>query len=129
MLGEPNPPENHMSRHLFSVLFCSLFTLALSGCGSVETDTSQTAASADVDEETIAAELARLSEDDRTAAIAQKVCPVGDGRLGAMGVPIKVELAGGKSAFVCCIGCVDPLQDNPEKYLAKLETDGEQTKQ
>ena len=118
-----------MSGHLFAVLFCSLFTLALCGCGSAETDTSQTAASADVDEETIAAELARLSEDDRTAAMAQKVCPVGGGRLGAMGVPIKVELAGGRSAFVCCIGCADPLKDNPEKYLAKLETDGEQAKQ
>jgi len=121
-----------MSRHLFFVLFCSLFTLTLSGCVESEVDkkessnTSQADDSGEdaVDPEIIAAEMAKLSEEDRAAAVAQKVCPVGGGPLGGMGIPIKVELEGGKSAFVCCAGCADPLKDDPEKYLAKLETGG-----
>ena len=61
---------------------------------------------------------------DVDAALAQKICAVGeeDGKpnhLGTMGKPIKVDVAG-KTAFVCCKGCVDELKANPEKYLAKI---------
>lgn len=123
-----------MLRQRFPVLFCSLIVLMLAGCGGEESGTAngEQSVAGDKDEavsaETIAAEMAKLSDEDRTAAMAQKVCPVAGGPLGGMGVPIKVELADGKSAFVCCAGCADPLREDSEKYLAKFETSSEETK-
>ncbi len=69
----------------------------------------------------IAANLAKLSDEDRAAAEKQKVCPVSDEALGSMGAPVKIELADGRSAFICCAGCEQQLRDEPDKYLAKLE--------
>ncbi|MBX6315627.1 MAG: hypothetical protein IRY99_22345 [Isosphaeraceae bacterium] len=63
---------------------------------------------------------------DREAALAQKVCPVGfdddpeEGRLGAMGPPVK-EVVNGQTVYLCCKGCIKQLQADPEKYLAILK--------
>jgi hypothetical protein len=38
-----------------------------------------------------------------------------------MGVPIKVDLGGGRSVFVCCKGCVGKAQKNVEGVLKKVE--------
>ena len=71
------------------------------------------------------ATLKKMPEPDQSAALAQKICPVGedeDGKpnhLGAMGKPIKVDLKG-KTAFVCCQSCVDDAKKDPEKALAKI---------
>ncbi len=68
----------------------------------------------------VAAALASLSEADRTAALAQKTCPVSDEPLGAMGAPIKVTVDG-RDVFICCEGCRKSLEEDPAKYLAKLD--------
>jgi YHS domain-containing protein len=65
-------------------------------------------------------ELADLSEADRAAVLAQKVCPVSGQELGAMGTPIKVTVEG-RDVFLCCEGCKDDLLADPGKYLAKLD--------
>lgn len=65
-------------------------------------------------------ELAALSDADRAAVLAQKVCPVSDEELGGMGTPIKVTVEG-RDIFLCCEGCKDELLANPDKYLAKLD--------
>ena len=65
--------------------------------------------------------FASLSEADRAAALAQKVCPVSDQVLGSMGTPIKVSVSG-REVFLCCEGCQEELLANPDKYLAKLDT-------
>lgn len=78
------------------------------------------AAEADTDASKVTAALASLSEADRAAAIAQKVCPVSDEALGSMGTPLKVAVAG-REVFICCENCRDPLVAEPEKYLAKLD--------
>ncbi len=70
------------------------------------------------------AEIKKLPAADQDAALAQKICPVGedDGKpnhLGVMGTPVKVEV-NGKTAFVCCKSCVDDLKKEPEKYLSKI---------
>lgn len=49
----------------------------------------------------------------------QKICLVSGKPLGSMGSPIKVNVKG-QDVFVCCKGCVTALQENPQKYLAKL---------
>jgi YHS domain-containing protein len=69
----------------------------------------------------ITAAMAELDEADRTAALAQKICPVSDEPLGSMGTPLKIDVAG-RTVFICCEGCRDSLLKEPEKFLAKLDT-------
>lgn len=64
--------------------------------------------------------LSRLSAGDRTAALAQKICPVTDKPLGSMGKPPKVTVEG-RDVFLCCDGCDEELHKDPSKYLAKLK--------
>lgn len=63
--------------------------------------------------------FAKLSPEDREAAIAQKICPVSDQALGSMGTPIKV-IVEGQEIFVCCAGCVEELKNNFAEYKSKL---------
>ena len=67
----------------------------------------------------IEAAFASLSADDRALAMKQKTCPVGGGPLGAMGTPIKVEVAG-LEVFICCDHCKEPLLEDPAKHLATI---------
>ena len=64
--------------------------------------------------------LAELSEADRKAAEAQGVCPVSGERLGTMGKPFKVTVKG-RDVFLCCDGCKDEFEKNPDKFFAKLD--------
>ena len=65
------------------------------------------------------AEAPALSAEDQALADKQKVCPVG-GKLGSMGHPVKVMI-GNRAVFLCCVGCKEEVEANPEKYLAKLD--------
>ena len=38
--------------------------------------------------------------------------------LGSMGVPLKVDVDG-RTVFICCEGCREPLPGRPEKYLGR----------
>ncbi len=71
------------------------------------------------EEGAIVAELAKLSPEDRTRAEEQKVCPVTGEPLGSMGKPQKITVIG-KEVFICCAGCEEKLNEEPEKYLAKI---------
>lgn len=71
-------------------------------------------------DEDVVASLSELSEADRNAALAQKICPVGEQPLGSMGKPPKVTV-NGQEVFLCCEGCEEDLRSDPEKYLAKLQ--------
>jgi hypothetical protein len=89
------------------------------------------AAPAAVDLQTISlsddeiAEIKKLPEAEQTAALDQKICPVGEdaegkpNHLGSMGAPIKVDIKG-RAVYVCCKGCVAELEAEPDKFLAKL---------
>jgi hypothetical protein len=69
----------------------------------------------------IAAELDKLSAEDRQLVEAQKFCAVMDrARLGSMGAPIKFEIKG-EPVFVCCSGCKTKALKNPDATLAKVE--------
>jgi RND family efflux transporter MFP subunit len=68
----------------------------------------------------LAAALASLSSEDRTLAEAQKFCPIlKKNRLGSMGPPVKLEIAG-KTVFVCCKGCKEPALEEPDETLAQV---------
>jgi Cu(I)/Ag(I) efflux system membrane fusion protein len=63
--------------------------------------------------------LAELSPEDRAAAEKQGVCLVSGEKLGSMGTPYKTTVKG-QTVFLCCDGCEEKLQKEPDKYLAKL---------
>jgi len=67
----------------------------------------------------IAKALASLSAADRAAVEKQRVCPVTDEPLGSMGAPMKVSVQG-HDVYICCEGCREVLQDDPNTFLAKL---------
>ena len=60
---------------------------------------------------------------DAGAIEAQHICPVMNKDLGSMGPPMKVNL-NGKAVYVCCLGCVQKLQDSPKEYLQELASQG-----
>jgi hypothetical protein len=49
----------------------------------------------------------------------QKTCPVTDEPLGSMGPPVPVAVKG-QTIYVCCEGCADTVQADPDLYLAKV---------
>ena len=73
-----------------------------------------------VDQE-VAANLKKLSPDDRKAAEQQRFCAMQDGiRLGAMGAPVKVSLKD-QPVFLCCEACLKKAQASPDKTLEKVK--------
>jgi len=73
------------------------------------------------EEAEIAANLAKLSAEDRKLAEAQKFCPImADNRLGSMGPPTKIMIKD-KPVFLCCKGCRKKALAKPEATLAKVE--------
>jgi Cu(I)/Ag(I) efflux system membrane fusion protein len=65
--------------------------------------------------------LAKLSREDRALAEAQRFCVVLEGsRLGSMGPPIKLSVAG-EIVFVCCPSCQKKALADPQKTLADLK--------
>jgi hypothetical protein len=82
-------------------------------------ETTDPAAAVDSATDEVTAAFASLSEPDRTAALAQKICPVSDEPLGSMGTPLKVTVEG-RDVFLCCEGCKKALEEDPQKFLAKL---------
>lgn len=79
-------------------------------------------AAAEAKRDKIAVALARLSDTDRKLAEQQRFCAVlGDSRLGSMGTPVKVILAG-QPVFVCCEGCREEALANPQATLSKADS-------
>ena len=64
-------------------------------------------------------EINKLPSDQAEVAVAQGFCPITDSRLGAMGVPIPVEV-NGQTVFICCEGCRAGLLGDPAKHLKHL---------
>jgi Cu/Ag efflux protein CusF len=63
--------------------------------------------------------LAKLSPEDRKLAEAQQLCPVSDHPLGSMETPIKLMIKG-QPVFICCDGCKEKAEGNPDAMLAKV---------
>jgi multidrug efflux pump subunit AcrA (membrane-fusion protein) len=69
----------------------------------------------------IRASLPKLPPAERKAVEAQQLCPVQGNALGTMGVPIRVDLGGGRVVYVCCKGCVAKARMDAEGMLEKVE--------
>ena len=117
-----------MSKILLAAYSVVLIPIALAivGCNNQAAAPKPDAAAKDeaVDAEKeaeIAANMAKLPEEDRKAAQAQKFCAVeNDSRLGgSMGVPYKLVIEG-QSVFLCCQGCEETALKDPKATLAKV---------
>ena len=65
--------------------------------------------------------LAKLSPADRVLAEQQRTCPIlKDSRLGSMGPPVKLTLAG-ETVFLCCSGCKGQATADPEQTAARVK--------
>ena len=49
------------------------------------------------------------------------VCVVGGEKLGSMGKPVVIKHEGVTVKF-CCEGCIEDFEEDPKKFIAKLET-------
>jgi Cu(I)/Ag(I) efflux system membrane fusion protein len=68
----------------------------------------------------ITANLAGLSPADRELAESQYFCPIlKTSRIGSMGPPVKLTLAG-ETVFLCCSGCKAQATEEPEKTAARV---------
>jgi YHS domain-containing protein len=97
--------------------------VALGGCGDRSAQEKQRPA-ADIPSADAAQGMAGLSDADTAAAKKQRICPVSGEVLGAMGKPYKVTIQG-RTVFLCCPGCEEKLRNDPDKYLSKLEKQGD----
>lgn len=69
----------------------------------------------------IRANLEKLSPEDRKLAEAQGFCAVQEvNPLGSMGKPVKLVLKG-QSVFLCCPGCKEKAESNPDATLARVK--------
>jgi YHS domain-containing protein len=57
---------------------------------------------------------------DASPAGAQQVCPVSGEKLGSMGEPFVFEYKG-RQIKLCCDGCKDDFDKDPERYVSKLK--------
>lgn len=65
----------------------------------------------------------KATVDDERYVSAQKLCPVMDEPLDAMGGPFRTEVQG-RVVYVCCPACAKKLHADPEVYLNKLAAQG-----
>lgn len=111
-----------MLRMWLLILLGMLTAAMLAGCG----ETPQPAA-----EEPVPADSATNGSVDLTQAEIQslaeqqKVCAVSGEPLGSMGTPLPVGVTDAKgderTVLLCCESCRQPLLDDPDQYLAKLD--------
>lgn len=116
-----------MARTFASLLLAGLWCGSL-GCGGPTQQNAGPKASATVGGENdqaarIETNLAKLSDADRSAAVAQGRCPVSSEVLASMGVPIKLRVQD-QDVWICCDGCKSELVANPHKFLKPFSPAG-----
>jgi hypothetical protein len=94
--------------------------LLVVGCTGGTEEKPRVAGPTSTEEATIQASLAKLDPADRKLAEAQRFCAVmKKNRLGTMDTPYKIMVKG-EPVFLCCDGCADNAQADPEKTLARV---------
>lgn len=99
-------------------LMVAILAGILAGCGS-DTTTQNSSSSGKQAKDKVATERDKLSAEDRALVDAQDKCVISEGRLGAMGPPIKLDIKG-QPVFICCEGCKTRAESDPDKTLATL---------
>lgn len=123
LAGIPQATGRRMLKLWLVLLFGMLSTAMFAGCG----ETPEPAAEEPVPADTTTEASVELTEEQlETLAEAQRVCAVSGEPLGSMGKPLPVQVtsaAGEKrTVFLCCESCREPLLENPDRYLAQLDS-------
>jgi YHS domain-containing protein len=71
--------------------------------------------------ESILAATKMVTNNPDEAIARQGVCPVTGQKLGSMGKPVAVE-TDGPTVYLCCAACKDTVQQNPQKYISRIQT-------
>jgi Cu(I)/Ag(I) efflux system membrane fusion protein len=66
-------------------------------------------------------QMPTAAADDKTLIARQKICPVTGNKLGSMGKPVRANLEG-QSVFLCCQSCDEHFLEQPDHYLARMQT-------
>jgi len=93
---------------------CARDRMACSGCSSTPNTISQNAAEYSPNPNS---RVGTNSGSSGANVVQHKLCPVTNEPLDSMGGAIPVS-ANGREIFVCCQGCVKPVKNDPDKYLA-----------
>lgn len=110
-----------MTSQLIRLAALGFFALLLAGCGDKTTQsTPAPAPGGDVPLDKVGVQRGKLSTDDRKLVEAQEWCVISNERLGTMGPPIKLDIKG-QPVFICCAGCKDKAERDPDQTLATLE--------
>jgi hypothetical protein len=96
-----------------------LLAISITGCGSGQSQTTDSHSAGTVIQEQRQANFAKLNEEDRSLAEAQGYCAVSGEPLGSMGPPLKL-MVNDQPAFVCCKGCEKKAMSHPDQTLAKV---------
>ena len=113
--GCKDQARNHPERTLAAVA-AGKGTRPQTGAAPVKTGTADAAEEADIKEA-----LALLNPADRRLALEQRFCPIQrKNRLGAMGKPVKILLAG-RPVFLCCENCEKAARANPDGTLRTVD--------
>ena len=67
--------------------------------------------------------VTKATKADEPAIARLKLCPVSGEELGSMGGPLKVA-RGSHSTFLCCKGCLEKVEADPDKYLGTAAASG-----
>jgi hypothetical protein len=71
----------------------------------------------------IEANLAKLTDEEQILVKRQDgLCLVGGSKLGSMGKPFKITVEE-TDFLLCCEGCRDAIEEDPQKYIAMLKKD------
>lgn len=104
---------------VFFAMAVSAASISLIGCSEsppTSLPSATTSSEKESESQRIETNLAKLSGDDRSSALAQGKCPVSGAALGSMGVPLKIDLPD-QSIWICCDGCKGQLVADPDKFL------------
>ena len=99
----------------------SIYFGGSSGAKSSSGGTTVRATTPDDPDAKITAELAKLSPADKKLVEQQRTCPIlANSRLGSMGPPVKLSLAG-ETVFLCCSGCKSQATADPDKTAERVK--------
>ncbi|HQP09860.1 MAG TPA: YHS domain-containing protein [Candidatus Omnitrophota bacterium] len=95
--------------------------MAKPGCGTDPAAESVVAAPEAVAQEAV------KSLDASAVNVGNKICPVSGQEIGAMGEAVTVEYEG-KVYNLCCAGCLEAFNNDPQKYIAAVNAELEASK-
>ena len=107
----------------FFVLLVILAPAAMTGCRTSQGTDKGCCRGLSAKESAPAPDIVPVKRERTPEYGGQKSCPVTGDALGSMGPAIPVALADGQTIYVCCRGCANRVQRDPQTYFRKVEAE------